>query len=153
MQNITILNFSEVTKTASLKKNICTKRHLSWKQHLLVHPGIVSLLSRKAKHATDDPAVHLSPLIITDLLPLSSIFHLHVSFCHWDALPIWCQDGADTDILHLNVQTLRCKTRQLSLLQADLRWTKILVLAEKNYNRTMNCMPEHTVLNTSRFWK
>lgn len=93
-------NFSKATKVSLacmqinpigyILKKYLHKRHLNLREskHSLVHTGIVSLVSWKAEHAADDPAVHLSPVIITDLLPFASILHLHVALCHWDALTI-----------------------------------------------------------------
>lgn len=124
-------------------KEYLHKRQLNWreKEHSLVHTGIVSLVSRKAEHATDDSAVHLSPLIITYLLPFASILHLHVALCHWDTLTIWWQDGPNTNILYLNVQTLKDKKNKYCYCktEVDLWWTLILVLAiKKNCRRVTN---------------
>lgn len=54
----------------------------------LVDSGVVLPLSREAKHATDDSAVELVPLAVTDLLPFTAILHLHVALRHGDALTI-----------------------------------------------------------------
>ena len=56
--------------------------------HSLVDSGVVLPLSGETEHATDDSAVVLGPLHITDLLPLPSVLHLHVALRHWDALAI-----------------------------------------------------------------
>lgn len=57
-------------------------------EHSLVDSGIVLPLSWEAKHATDDPAVQLAPLVVTDLLPFAAILHLHVALRHGDALTV-----------------------------------------------------------------
>lgn len=56
--------------------------------HSLVDSGIVLPLSGETEHATDDSAVVLGPLHITDLLPLPPVLHLHVALRHWDALAV-----------------------------------------------------------------
>ena len=42
----------------------------------LVGSHVHTFLPGEAEHATDDPAVLLSPVLITDLSPLASVFHL-----------------------------------------------------------------------------
>ena len=54
----------------------------------LVDSGIVLLLPGEAKHATDDSAVKLGPLSVTDLLPFATILDLHVALCHRDPLTV-----------------------------------------------------------------
>lgn len=56
--------------------------------HSLVDSGIVLPLSGETEHATDNSAVVLRPLRVTDLLPFPPILHLHVALCHRDALAV-----------------------------------------------------------------
>ena len=75
-------------------------------EHLLVDSGVVLPLPGEAKHATDDSAVKLGPLIVTDLLPFAPILHLHVALCDRDTLAVRWQDRSDARILHLNINVL-----------------------------------------------
>lgn len=72
----------------------------------LVDSGIVLPLHGKAKHATDDSAVELGPLRITDLLPFTTILYLHIALRHWDPLAVGRQDGSYSHVLHLNIEAL-----------------------------------------------
>lgn len=58
-----------------------------WK-HSLVDPGIVFSLCRETKHATDDSAVELRPLRVTNLLPFAAVLYLHVALGHRDSLTV-----------------------------------------------------------------
>lgn len=77
----------------------------------LVDSGIVLPLPREAKHATDDSAVKIAPLGVTDLLPFTAILDLHVTLRHRDALTIRGQDGSYSHVLHLNIKVLRKKKK------------------------------------------
>lgn len=57
-------------------------------KYSLVDSGVVFPLPREAKHATDDSAVQIVPLSVTDLLPFPTVLHLHVALCHRDPLAI-----------------------------------------------------------------
>lgn len=57
-------------------------------EYSLVDSGVVLPLPREAKHATDDSAVKLGPLSVTDLLPFTTILDLHIALCYRDPLTV-----------------------------------------------------------------
>lgn len=57
-------------------------------EHSLVDSGIVLPLPGEAKHATDDSAVKLGPLTVTDLLPFTAIFDLYIALGYRDSLTV-----------------------------------------------------------------
>lgn len=78
-------------------------------EYSLVDSGIVPPLPREAEHATDDSAAELRPLRVTNLLPFTAIFDLHIALCYRDPLTIWWKDGSNAHILHLNIKILWMK--------------------------------------------
>ncbi len=74
--------------------------------HSLVGSGIQAFLPGEAVHATDDPAVHLCPVLVTDLSPLASVFHLQKAVSDGNPFPVRVS-GPDPHVLHLHRQTLR----------------------------------------------
>lgn len=79
-----------------------------WPQHhdSLVGSGVETFLHREAVHATDHPAVHLRPVLTTDLPPLASIFHLQKALRDGNPFPLRVR-SPDPHVLHLHSQTLR----------------------------------------------
>lgn len=73
--------------------------------HSLVGSGVEALLPREAVHATDDPGVHLRPLLVTDLSPLASVLHLQEALGDGNPLPVRIR-SPDPHILHLHRRTL-----------------------------------------------
>lgn len=91
------------------------------KQHYsLVGSGIEAFLPGEAVHATDDPGVFLRPLLVTDLSPLASIFHLQKALSDGDPFPVGVS-GPDPHIFHLHCQTLRNSTGNVSSPHAILQ--------------------------------
>lgn len=80
--------------------------------HSLVGSGVEALLPREAVHATDDPGVHLRPLLVTDLSPLASVFHLQEALGDGDPLPVRIR-CPDPHILHLHRRTLGQRTEEM----------------------------------------
>ena len=86
----------------ALLKPCCWPLH----HYSLVGPGIEAFLPGEAVHATHDPAVHLRPLFIADLSPLSAVFHLQKALGDGNPLPLGIR-GPDPHVLHLHCQTLQ----------------------------------------------
>lgn len=57
-------------------------------EHSLVDSGIILPLPGEAKHAADDSAVKLGPLVVADLLPFPAILDLHVALCYRDPFAV-----------------------------------------------------------------
>lgn len=97
----------------------------------LVDSSVVLPLSREAKHATDDSAAELRPIVVTDLLPFPAIFDLHVTLGHRDSLTVRGQDGSYAHVFNLNIKVL---------------WTK----AENR--KTINCRSRTYIWTYSPLW-
>lgn len=69
----------------------------------LVGFGVVGLLGREAKHATDHVGILGRPVLVTDLLPGLALLHLHVALRHRLAMAEGRKDGPDPDVFHLYV--------------------------------------------------
>ena len=54
-------------------------------EYSLVDSGVVLPLPGEAKHATDDSAAEPRPLRVTDLLPFTAVFDLHVALRYGDS--------------------------------------------------------------------
>lgn len=80
--------------------------------HSLVWSGVEALLPGEAVHATDDPGVHLRPLLAADLSPLASVFHLQEALGDGNPLPVRVR-GPDPHVLHLHRRTLRHRTEEV----------------------------------------
>lgn len=75
-------------------------------ENSLVDSGIVLPLPGEAKHAADDSALEMGPLVVADLLPFAAVLDLHVALRHGDALTVRRQDGSYAHVLHLNIEAL-----------------------------------------------
>lgn len=91
----------------SLLNSCCSRYNDS-----LVSTGVVAFLPREAVHATDDPGVHLGPVLVTDLSPLASIFHLNKALGDGDPLPVGVS-GPNPHILHLHIRSLGNKAEEM----------------------------------------
>lgn len=88
---------------------ILAKASLSYS---LVGPQINAFLPREAKHATDDPAVHPCPILVTNLSPLAFFFHLQKAISDGDPFPVGVS-SSDPYILHMDRHTLRHKSTEI----------------------------------------
>lgn len=95
-----------VVEVATSESNAVLRATYKAKEYSLVDSGIVFSLAGEAEHATDDSAVELVPLRITDLLPFTAILDLHVAFCHRDPFTVRWQDGSNAHILNLDIKAL-----------------------------------------------
>lgn len=86
------------------------KVHFGRHHHSLVGFEVHAFLPGEAVHATDDPGVHLRPVLATDLLPLASVFHLQKAVGDWNPFPVRVR-GSDSHIFHLHRQALENSSR------------------------------------------
>lgn len=91
---------AKTVQSLFLKSSFC--RH----HHSLVGSQINAFLPGEAVHATNDPGVHLRPVLVTDLSPLASVFHLQKAVGDRNPFPVRVR-GSDPHIFHLHRQALQ----------------------------------------------
>lgn len=93
-------SLATIVQSLLLKSSLFCRRH-----HSLVGSQIHAFLPGEAVHAADDPGVHLGPVLVADLSPLASVFHLQEAVGDRNPFPVGVR-GSDPHVFHLHRQAL-----------------------------------------------